>query len=104
MPFLNPPREGDHVSALAGWIEGRYRVTPRVYVAARLDRLGFSTITDAATSTPQTWDANVHRVEGGVGVLIQRNVVWRMVLQRNTRDGGRVERRTFLSSQLAWWF
>jgi hypothetical protein len=105
MPFLTPPREGDHVSALASWIEGRYRLTPRIYVAARLDRLGFSTITDtAAGSRPETWDANVHRVEGGVGVLIQRNVVWRTVLQRNTRDGGRVERRTFLSSQLAWWF
>jgi hypothetical protein len=105
MPFLSPPREGDRVSALATWIEGRYRLTPRVYVAARLDRLGFSTITDTASeSRPETWDANVHRLEGGVGVLIQRNVIWRTVLQRNTRDGGRIERRTFLSSQLAWWF
>ena len=34
----------------------------------------------------------------------RRNVVWRTVVQRNTRDGGRVERRTFVSSQLAWWF
>lgn len=102
VPFLSPPTEGSDISALASWLEGRYRVTPRIYVAGRIDRLGFSTITvDAA---PETWDADVHRLEGGVGVTLLRNVVWRTVLQRNTRDGGRIERRTFVSSQLAWWF
>jgi hypothetical protein len=102
MPFLSPPAEGSEISALASWLEGRYRVTPRVYVAGRIDRLGFSTIN--ADGGPQTWDANVRRLEGGVGITILRNVVWRTVLQRNARDGGRVERRTFVSSQLAWWF
>ena len=102
VPFLSPPAEGSAISALAGWLEGRYRVTPRIYVAGRVDRLGFSTIT--AGGRPQTWDANVHRLEGGVGVTILRNVVWRTVLQHNTRDGGRITRRTLVSSQLAWWF
>jgi hypothetical protein len=71
-------------------------------VAGRFDRLGFSTIT--ADTGPETWDADVDRLEGGVGVTIQRNVVWRTILQHNLRDGGRVKRRTYLSAQLAWWF
>jgi hypothetical protein len=102
VPFLTPPPEGSDITALATWLEGRYRVTPRIYVAGRIDRVGFSTIT--VDGTPETWDADVHRLEGGVGVTLLRNVVWRTVLQRNTRDGGRVQRRTFVSSQLAWWF
>jgi hypothetical protein len=105
VPFVSPPTDGSTISALASWLEGRYRVSPRVYLAARIDRLGFSTIRDSASATaPDTWDSDVHRVEGGIGVLLQRNVVWRSGLQWNTRDGGRVERRTFVASQLAWWF
>ena len=102
VPFLETPAEGRRVSALATWVEGRYRLSPRLYLAGRVDRLGFSTLTAAGVS--RTWDAGVRRVEAGVGVTLDRNLVWRTVLQRNTRDGGRIARRTFVSSQLAWWF
>jgi hypothetical protein len=37
-------------------------------------------------------------------VYLQRNLTLRAVVQRNWRDAGRVRQRTFVSSQLAYWF
>jgi hypothetical protein len=102
VPFVHVPPEGNGVSALAGWLEGRYRISPRISLAARVDRLGFSRLT--VNETQREWDADVSRVEAGIGYSLQRNVIWRTVVQYNTRDGGRVRRRTFVSSQLGWWF
>jgi hypothetical protein len=105
VPFVSRPAEGSDLRALGTWIEGRYRLTPRVYLASRIDRLAFSTVGDPVTSVaPQTWDANVSRIEGGLGLLLHRNLVWRTVVQHNRRAGGRVRERTFVSSQLSWWF
>lgn len=89
--------------ALAAWIEGRYRLTPRVYVAARLDRLGFSTVT-AENGVRAAWDAPVTRAEAVVGFYVQRNLVLRGALQHNDRDGGRVRQRTYAALQAAYWF
>jgi hypothetical protein len=91
------------LDALAIWVEGRYRVSPRWFVAGRLDRLGFSRVT-ADTGERVTWDAPVTRVEGNVGYYIQRNLVTRVAVQYNDRDGGRVLRRTYVSGQVAYWF
>lgn len=103
------PRTSDRPSvnldAFGAFVEGRYRLTPRISVSARLDKLMFSSIrgtTPGAAATP--WDAPVRRVELGAGYLLQRNLTARIVLQRNVRDGGRVSRRTFVSGQLAFWF
>jgi hypothetical protein len=105
VPFEEAPVDRAALSALGTWIEGRYRITPRLYAAVRLDRLGFSRLDglDATAASP-TWDANVRRVETGIGLLLQRNVVWRTAVQWNTRSGGRVAERTFVASQVAWWF
>lgn len=103
VPFSFAPPEGDAVSARAGWIEGRYRVHPRLYLAARGDALAFSRLT-GSDGAAAPWDAGVRRVELGAGFLLQRNVVLRTVAQINRREGGRVTRRTFVSSQVAWWF
>ena len=86
------------------WVEGRYRLTPRVFVAARVDHLGFSRITGTLFPEPTTWDAPVDRIEVGGGYYLQRNLVARAVVQHNRRDGGRVQSKTFLSAQLAYWF
>lgn len=93
------------LDALGAWIEGRYRLTPRIFAAARVDHLGFSRITGALfDGQPTAWDAPVNRIEAGGGYYIQRNLVARAVVQHNRRDGGRVRRRTFVSAQLAYWF
>ena len=105
VPFSTPPVEGTTVGALAGWVEGRYRLNPRIYVAGRADRLTFSDITGHMfEGTPTPWDAPVTRFEVGGGYLVQRNLVLRVIAQWNRRAGGRVESRTYFSTQVAWWF
>ena len=71
------------LDALAAWVEGRYRVTPRIFFAARLDRLGFSSLRGSVLTIP--WDAPVERVEWGIGYYVQRNVVLRATAQHNWR-------------------
>jgi hypothetical protein len=105
LPFTAVPAEGPSVAALATWIEGRYRISPRWYAAARADRLGFSEVTSTVSgSTPVPWEAPIVRLEAGGGYYFRRNVVARASVQWNDRDGGRVTSRTFLSAQVAYWF
>ncbi len=105
LPFVTPPPEGRTVSAIGGWIEGRYRLTPRWYAAGRADRLGFSRITGTLfQGKPKTWDAPVVRYEAGGGYYFQRNVVGRVAVQWNHRDGGRVRSRAYLTGQVVYWF
>lgn len=104
MPFAQLGRD-EKLWSLGGWIEGRYRLTPRLFVAARGDRLGFSKIAGTMFEGRRTgWDGWVERVEVGGGWYLQRNLVARGVFQRNWRNAGRVRARTFVSGQLAYWF
>jgi hypothetical protein len=106
LPALSAPLIDHPLDATAGFVESRYRLTPRWFAAARLDGLTFSRITGQRffNGTPKTWDAPVGRVELGGGLYIQRNLTARLVVQRNWRDGGRVHNKTFVSGQLAYWF
>ena len=93
------------VGATGMWVEGRYRITPRLFVAARGDRLGFSRITGTLFGgRPTPWDARVERLETGAGWFFLRNLVGRLAVQRNWRDGGRVSSRTFVSGGVVFWF
>lgn len=103
LPLLAPMGTMD-VSALGAWVEGRYRFTPRIYAAARLDHLGFSKISGSIWRSPTAWDAPVDRLEWGGGYYLQRNLVARGVVQHNRRDGGFVRSRTFVSGQISYWF
>ena len=96
---------GRDVRAGAAWLEARYRLAPRVYLAARADRLSFSRIpggTFQADSTP--WDVPVTRLEAAAGYYLQRNVVARAAVQANWRDDRRIRQRTYVAAQLGWWF
>lgn len=104
IPPVAEPRIADPVTARAGWIEGRYRLTPRVFAAGRADRLTFSRIAGSHSGGPQTWDAPVSRIELGGGYYLQRNLVAKGVWQGNWRDGGRVRHRHYVSVQLLYWF
>ena len=97
LPYL-----GTAVTARAGFVEARWRVRPRWFIAGRADRLTFSTL--RANGVDTAWDAPVTRVEAGGGWYFQRNLVAKLVAQHNWRDGGRVRERTFVSGQLLFWF
>jgi hypothetical protein len=105
LPAPLPPSDAASVAALGAWAEARYRISPRVYLAGRADRLGFSRVSGSAPgSQPIPWDAPVTRLEGGLGYYLQRNVVLRATAQSNWRAAGRVRSRTFFSAQVAYWF
>jgi hypothetical protein len=92
----------EDLDSLGMWVEGRYRLTPRITFAGRLDRLGFSTV--ERNGAPVSWDAPVNRYEADVSYNIQRNLVARVAIQHNEREGGRVRRRTYFAGQVAYWF
>lgn len=104
LPYTLPPSGDRAVSALAAWAEGRYRLTPRIFVAARADRLGFSRIVGNASAARIPWDAPVERLEATAGYYLQRNLVARLSAQANWRAAGRVRDRTYYSAQLGYWF
>lgn len=106
LPALAAPRIDGPVEALASYVETRYRITPRIFAAARADRLTFSRIRGERlfAGQPTPWDAPVTRLEAGGGLYLQRNLTFRAVVQRNWRAAGRVRNRTFVSGQLAYWF
>jgi hypothetical protein len=95
----------DPLAAFSTSIEGRYKVLPRLYVAARFDRLMFSDLADA-TGVSQPWDAPVRRIEVGTGYSLQRNLVLKLSYQYNTRDGGVIptKKAKFGAAQLVYWF
>jgi len=94
LPTLAPT-----LRALGTAVEGRYKLTPRLYAAARVDHLGFSRVTRT-----DTWEAPVTRWETGVGYAVQRNTHFRFSFQHDSRDGGRVRKMTALSGQILYWF
>lgn len=102
LPLAATPAADWSLAALSVMGEARYRVAPGVQVAGRVERLGFDRI--AATSGLQRWEAPVRRVEIAAGWSIRRNVMAKVAVQHNRRDGGRVRRQTFLATQLAYWF
>ena len=105
VPFTWRPPEGNAVSALGAWVEARYRFSPRWYLAGRVDRLGFSTITGTLfDGAPTSWDAPVERVEAGGGYYFRRNVIGRAAIQWNHRDSARARSRTFVAAQVSYWF
>jgi hypothetical protein len=97
LPTIDAP-----LRATAAWIEGRYKIHPRLYAAARLDHLGFSTI--SGVTRTGTWDAPVSRVEIGAGYSVIRNLQLKLSFQRNTRQGGRVTHLKIGAAQAVFWF
>src|SRR6266853_358211 len=102
VPSVGWPAIDAPLRALATYVEGGYKVMPGVYVAGRIDHLGFGSVT--GSRGPQTWEAPVTRVEVGGGYSIQRNLLLKVSWQYNTRDGGRVTRETLAAAQLVFWF
>lgn len=101
-----PPRQlalQTPLSAVSASVEGRYKLRPDLYVAARYDHLGFGKQTSARETVP--WDAPVTRIEVGAGYSIQRNLLLKGSFQDNNRDGGVLRRVAHVvAAQLVFWF
>jgi hypothetical protein len=102
VPPISDPLIDVPLRAFAVSLEGRYKLRPGLYAAARVDHLGFSDITGTAGS--QSWEARLSRVEFGGGYYLQRNLVLKLSYQYNTRDGGRQPTLGLPAAQLVYWF
>jgi len=90
--------------AWSGFIEGRFKVTTRVQLAARIDRLEFGRVVAGVNHVETTWDADVDRMEGAVAIRITRRADVKVGWQQNWRDGGRVRTRGFPALAVQYWF
>jgi len=90
------------LGALGFTAEGRCKLVPGLYAAARLDHLGFTHIDGPRGRV--TWDAPVWRTEAGLGYTPVRHVLAKVAYQHNWRDGGRVRETVLLNAQLVLWF
>jgi hypothetical protein len=91
------------LGAVSTSTEGRYKLRPDLYVAARYDHLGFSDETSATATLP--WDAPVTRIEIAAGYSIQRNLLLKGAFQHNNRDGGVLQQVAHMfAAQLVFWF
>jgi hypothetical protein len=103
IPFARQPAFHDPLDAMSAFVEGRYKIQPGLYAAARVDHLGFSSI--AGTLGTLSWDAPVTRVEVGAGYSIVRNLLLKGAYQHNTRNGGRlVAVEQIVAAQVVFWF
>ncbi len=102
LPSLRAPLVGGPLRAFAIDVESRYRISPGLYVAARVDRLDFSDITGTAGTSP--WDAPVRRAEVGGGYSLHRNIVVKVAYQYNWRDTTFNRTSGLASAQLLFWF
>ena len=102
VPPLRAPLIDAPLRALSTSIEGRYKVRPGAYLAARFDHLGFDQI--AGSNGLRSWDAPVTRLEVGGGYSLQRNLLLKLAAQFDARDGGRVRKAQLFAGQLVFWF
>lgn len=102
LPIVAATPSNTQLDAWAGFIEGRYRLSPRWQLGVRADRLSFSRIQGTGAAT--TWDADVDRAEGIVGFRATRALELRGGWQKNWRDGGRVRAQGGPIASLLYWF
>lgn len=90
------------LDATSAFAEGRYKISPGIFVAGRIDHLGFSRLPVSA-SEMRTWDAPITRLETGIGYYIRRNLLAKGTYQHNWRDGGPIRSRGLFAAQLHFW-
>jgi hypothetical protein len=96
----------DDLRAWATFVEARYKVRPGLFVAGRVDHLGFSRISGTLFGGRATsWDAPVSRVEVGTGYSLRRHLLLKVAVQRNWRSGVAFgARESVAGAQALLWF
>jgi hypothetical protein len=100
LPSIGGPWVSGPLRARALSLEGRYKLWPGLYAAARVDHLAFNRMQGMSV----TWDAPVLRVEAGAGYHIRRDLLLKAVYQHNRRDGSRRRALDVAAAQLLYWF
>jgi hypothetical protein len=102
LPPLDAPRLAGPLESRAGYAEAKVRLHPRLYAAVRGDLMRFAAI--EGSSGVETWEADVSRLEYGVGFTIRRGLLLKASVLSNWRDGGRVRRSHLGAAQVLFWF
>jgi hypothetical protein len=102
LPALGTPLLVHPLRATSWLAEGRYKLAPGLYAAARYDRMFFNSV--RSSEGPISWDASLWRVEAGVGYSVRRNVMLKGSYQYNRRDGGLVAVARLAAAQVVLWF
>jgi hypothetical protein len=102
LPLVRTPTIDLPLRAVSTSIEGRYKISPGLYVAARSDRLTFSEVSGALRA--DGWDAPVTRLEVGGGYSLRRNITLKLAFQHNTRKTARAATANAGAMQLVYWF
>lgn len=94
------------LAAWSSFAEVRYRWRPRWQLAARVERLSFSTVRGAtfAGGAATPWDAPVDRVEADLGFRAAKNLEGRVGWQQDWRPAGLVHHLGYPALQLLYWF
>jgi len=90
------------LDALGGYVEGRYKLSPGLYLASRVEHLALSDVPSGLGT--ESWDAPVSRFELGAGWSPRRQLLLKLSWQHNWRDGGRVRENDLLAAQALVWF
>ncbi len=69
---------------LSNWsfyVDGKYKILPRLYISGRYDRMNFSKILNPDTRKKEGWDYNVQRYEAGLGFRVTTDATLKLVEQ-----------------------
>ena len=84
VPFETQP--GKHSLSMTGWYgEAKYTFMPHLFGAVRASGLLFSDVDNRGITG--SWDAGMQEIEAGIGYVIVRNVISKLVF-RHTMAGG----------------
>jgi hypothetical protein len=78
-PFITPDQE---LTTASGYLEGRYAITPALYLATRLDLFTYSSIENDQGEMEQ-WGVPINRIEVGAGYRLAREAMLKLVYQYN---------------------
>ncbi len=73
--------EEDQLDNWSWYVDAKYKVHPRFYVAGRYDMMMFGKIRNPDTGAKETWDYNVRRYEAGVGFRVTAEATLKFVAQ-----------------------
>lgn len=102
LPALDETRIETPQDSFGGFVEGRYKVRPGLYVAGRVGHLSFRRL--SSSEGTNTWDANVSRVEVGGGYALHPQMLLKATWQYNWRDSERYARESLVAAQVVLWF